>query len=60
MLYDAFNRLVGETVTNTPPAGQGQPSVTQTAYVYDGSQVLLQFERPTPTPRSAMASGWAT
>ena len=42
--YDAFNRLVGETVTNTPPAGQGQPSVTQTAYVYDGSQVLLQFD----------------
>ena len=43
-MYDAFDRLVAETVTNTPPAGQGQPSVTQTAFVYDGSQVVLQFD----------------
>ena len=43
-MYDAFDCLVAETVTNTPPAGQGQPSVTQTAFVYDGSQVVLQFD----------------
>ena len=43
-VYDAFDCLVAETVTNTPPAGHGQPSVTQTAYVYDGSQVVLQFD----------------
>jgi RHS repeat-associated protein len=36
--YDAFNRLVGEMVT------QGDGSWTKTAFAYDGNQIVLQFD----------------
>ena len=37
--YDAFNRLVGETVAVPGQATQG------TVYAYDGSQMALQFDK---------------
>ena len=36
--YDAFNRWVGETIT--PASGPA----TQTRFIYDGSQIVLQFD----------------
>jgi RHS repeat-associated protein len=35
--YDAFNRWVGETI-------MANGTTTQTRYVYDGSQIVLQFD----------------
>ena len=37
-VYDAFNRWIGETVT----AGG---TTTQTRYVYDGNQIVMQFQK---------------
>jgi RHS repeat-associated protein len=37
--YDAFNQLVGETVTVTGEAAQG------TVYGFDGNQIALQFDK---------------
>ena len=39
-IYDAFNRWIGETITTT---GSG---TTQTRYVYDGNQIVMQFDGP--------------
>ena len=36
--YDAFDRWVGETIT--PASGQA----TQTRFIYDGNQIVLQFD----------------
>jgi hypothetical protein len=39
--YDAFNRWIGETVTTY----SGQTSTTtQTRFVYDGNQIVLQSD----------------
>ena len=38
-IYDAFNRWIGETVDR---AGQ---AVQQTRFVYDGNQIVLQFDK---------------
>src|ERR1035441_7262773 len=39
--YDAFNRWIGETVTTY----SGQTSTTtQTRFVYDGNQIVMQFD----------------
>ena len=40
--YDAFDRWVGET---TAPAGG---STVQTRFIYDGKQIVLQFDDATP------------
>ncbi len=42
-VYDAFNRLVKETVT--VPAVGGGSTVTQEAFAYDGTNIVLQFEQ---------------
>ena len=36
-VYDAFNRWIGETVTTGG-------TTTQTRFVYDGNQIVMQFE----------------
>ena len=42
-VYDAFNRLVKETVD--PDGASGSTSVEQTVFAYDGMNVVLQFEK---------------
>ena len=37
-IYDAFNRWIGETIT--PASG----TATQTRFVYDGKQIVMQFD----------------
>ncbi|MHB1038490.1 MAG: RHS repeat-associated core domain-containing protein, partial [Pirellulales bacterium] len=41
--YDVFNRLVGRTLD--PDGDGGTAAIQQTAYVYDGDQILLQFDK---------------
>ncbi len=41
--YDAYSRLIRKTVD--PDGQQGTADLLQTAYVYDGDQIVLQFDR---------------
>ena len=41
-LYDAFNHWIGETITIPGETGD---TVTQTRYVYDGNQIISQFDK---------------
>ena len=40
--YDVFNRWIGETVTTY--SGGSPSSVHTTDFVYDGNQIVLQFD----------------
>ncbi len=40
--YDAYSRLIRKTVD--PDGQQGTAALLQTAYVYDGDQIVLQFD----------------
>ena len=52
--YDAFNRWIGETIT----AGA---TTTQTRFVYDGNQIVMQFDGTgTAGPRGRRTSATAT
>jgi RHS repeat-associated protein len=44
-MYDVFNRWIGETITNY--ASGVVTSVNKTAFVYDGNQIVLQFDNTT-------------
>lgn len=39
--YDAFNRWIGETIATTT---DGVTTTTQTRFVYDGNQIVMQFD----------------
>jgi RHS repeat-associated protein len=41
--YDAFNRWIG---TSVDPDGDGPAAAGQTYFVYDGTQIVLQFDGP--------------
>ena len=43
--YDVENRWIGETVTNYN--SDGSTDITQTQFVYDGNQIVLQFNKAT-------------
>ena len=45
-VYDAFNRWIGETVTSGG-------TTTQTRYVYDGNQIVMQFQGTGSGPLAA-------
>ena len=50
--YDALNRWVGETIT--PSSGQA----TQTRFIYDGNQILMQFDgNSSPVLTAGQAEG---
>ena len=50
-VYDAFNRWIGETITTYPG---GVATVSESCrFVYDGNQIVLQFDR---TDGNAMAA----
>ncbi len=48
-IYDAFNRWIGETI-------MANGTTTQTRYVYDGNQIIMQFDN-VPSPAAGEGQG---